>query len=60
MEGSDVVFDPAEVVDGRQVTLVYDYGDSKTVLSHQLAHLPLPGTVQVHVDDGSFPTASTM
>lgn len=46
-ENGELVFDEADVMDGRAVTVTYDYGDAGTVLTHELSSTPLEGSVTV-------------
>jgi hypothetical protein len=48
IDGGELVFDDAQVEDGRQVVVTYDYGDEGTVLTHELPETPIDGTVEVH------------
>jgi len=58
LDGSEIVFDEADVVEGRHALVTYDYGDKDTVLSHELANPPLPDTLTVK-EDGQDPGCIT-
>lgn len=47
LDAGELVFDVGDVAEGRQVIVTYDYGDAGTVLSHELANLPIEGTLTV-------------
>lgn len=50
LAGDQLVFDASAVYDGRAVNVTYDYGSAGDMLEHQLAHLPLDGSVVVTAD----------
>lgn len=47
LDKGELVFDVLDVVEGRKVVVVYDYGNAGTVLRHELANLPIEGTLTV-------------
>lgn len=47
VDGTELVFDEADVADGRRIIVTYDYGDTGEILSHQLPHTPIDGSVSV-------------
>lgn len=52
LKGDELVFQKDQVVENRQVTITFDYGDKDLVLQHELAQDPLEGTVEVEVVSG--------
>jgi hypothetical protein len=53
IDGDQLVFDEADVVDGRAVTVIYDYAGADDVLTHEIGHEPLPDTLKVTRADGT-------
>jgi len=51
-ETDTITFDEAEVEEGRQVVIEYNYGDQRDVLSEELPHEPLDGQVSVSSSGG--------
>lgn len=47
LDGDKLVFDPADVANGRAVDVRYDYGDRGDTLTHELANEPLEGSLVV-------------
>lgn len=52
VDGAELIFEEADVVDGRDVVVTYDYGNRDMVLQHELAQEPLAGSVNVSVVSG--------
>lgn len=42
-----IEFDPDEVVEGREIAIIYNYGDTSDILDHQLSHVPLQGSLEI-------------
>ncbi len=52
LDGTELVLGDADVQDGRDLVVTFDYGDAQSVLSHELPNEPLDGTLDVKTAAG--------
>lgn len=52
IEQGNLTFADADVWDQRKVLVTYDYGSDKDVLTHEITHDPIAGTLKVTTDEG--------
>jgi hypothetical protein len=52
VDGDQLVFDAADVIDGRKVTVTYDYGELAAALKYEIPDAPMMETLTVTGKDG--------